>query len=291
MSLNFFPSKILLFGEYSILNGSNALAIPFNDFMGEWSFETTDQGMRNFSRENLNDFLKRDWTPLINQEKFFKDFQDGLWFKSSIPQGFGLGSSGALVAGILQRYGAANISDSGIKNALATLEGHFHGSSSGLDPLVSYLKKPLKIYNFNHLEILEREVSLKNFFLVNTKTPRKTGPLVEIYKEKLKDSLFQKTCVMDLSFSVNSCIDSYLSGDQTQFKERFCHISQIQWNHFQEMIPLHMREIWTIGRERGDYFLKLCGAGGGGFLLGYSLNPLETQKMMESHSIDFRWLT
>lgn len=36
------------------------------------------------------------------------------------------------------------------------------------------------------------------------------------------------------------------------------------------MIPTKERALWTKGIETGDYILKLCGAGGGGFILGHS---------------------
>jgi mevalonate kinase len=36
------------------------------------------------------------------------------------------------------------------------------------------------------------------------------------------------------------------------------------------MIPTLYQEMWDQGLKSKQCFLKLCGAGGGGFLLGYS---------------------
>ena len=59
------------------------------------------------------------------------------------------------------------------------------------------------------------------------------------------------------------------------------------------MIPLTMRKYFKYGIERGDFYLKLCGSGGGGYILGlardcqraasyFNLNHLEY--MVVNHS-------
>ena len=75
-------------------------------------------------------------------------------FDSSIPQGFGVGSSGAIVAAIYDNYSQdkiasdANMSNEefiGLKKIFGTLESYYHGKSSGLDPLICYLNLPVLI--------------------------------------------------------------------------------------------------------------------------------------------------
>jgi mevalonate kinase len=48
-------------------------------------------------------------------------------------------------------------------------------------------------------------------------------------------------------------------------------ISQLQFEAFQEMIPASMQGIWLEGLKSKSYALKLCGAGGGGYFIGYRL--------------------
>ena len=36
------------------------------------------------------------------------------------------------------------------------------------------------------------------------------------------------------------------------------------------MIPSGFNDIWRKGLETGSYYLKLCGSGGGGYLIGFS---------------------
>jgi mevalonate kinase len=268
--LTSFPAKVLLLGEYTILNGSKALALPYQSLKGEWSFEDDHTSYRESSRRSLLEFIQKSKAQSVDFNKMKSDYDQGLWFKSTIPQGFGLGSSGAVIAAIFERYGAPSDNLLLNKEGLARLEDFFHGSSSGLDPLVSYIQKPLLIHNFDQVEVLTERPNLKGFFLLNTGKPRQTGPLVNIYREKMKDPEFNQSCANILSTEVNFAIESVLGNRTENLSHHLWHISKFQWDFFPEMIPTKERALWTRGLESGDYILKLCGAGGGGFILGHS---------------------
>ena len=285
--LKSFPAKVLLLGEYTILNGSKALALPYHALHGEWTFEKNDSEARHSSRKSLRAFIEKSGATSIDLEKMRSEYFDGLWFNSSIPQGFGVGSSGAVIAAIYERYGKAlgNIQDD--KKGLAGLEDFFHGSSSGLDPLVSHLQKPLLIHDFSHVEILSTGPDLKGFFLLDTGKPRQTGPLVTIFQEKMKDPQFKQGCADILAKDVNYAINAVLSNDSVNLFHHLWHISKFQWEYFPEMIPTKERGLWTRGLETGDYILKLCGAGGGGFILGYSHKFTfdEMRQLLNTHQL------
>jgi mevalonate kinase len=279
------PSKILLLGEYTILNGSKALAFPYWKLSGRWSWDLKQTADAVSSRASLKAFLSHPSEAYIDYSRLKKDLKAGLWFDSSIPAGFGLGSSGALVAAIFHTYGLRRGTLLEDKAALTSLEGYFHGSSSGLDPLVSLVQKPLLIHSFNEVEILQSDFSLRGFFILNTGKPRQTGPLVTIYKEKMKDPDFKSGCIEVLSKEVNFAIDEIITNDHANLFHHLWLISKLQWDFFSEMIPPEIRDLWLQGLESGDYVLKLCGAGGGGFILGYkkdpSLSSLEVFKAYE----------
>lgn len=282
-----FPAKVLLLGEYTILNGSKALALPFHDLEGEWTFENNESEIRESSRKSLKAFQEKSNATNLDLARMQKDLEDGIWFKSDIPQGFGLGSSGAVIAAIFNRYGKSLKNIDSDKTQLARLEDFFHGSSSGLDPLVSHVQKPLLIHSFKEVEILEKRPDLRGFFLLNTGKPRQTGPLVSIYQEKMKDPQFKQGCADVLSKEVNFAIDAVIKNDSTNLFHHLWHISKFQWDFFPEMIPTKERGPWTRGIESGDYVLKLCGAGGGGFILGYSnkYNITEMRQILNNYEI------
>ena len=275
-----FPAKILLFGEHTVINGSKALALPYDEFFGKWSTENNESEQRALSRKSLLDFADKTTVQTIDLARFKKDVEDGLWFDSTIPQGFGVGSSGAVIAAIFDRYGKPSNDYVENKTSLARLEDYFHGASSGLDPLVSHLKKPILIHNLKEVEVLSEKPKLNGFFLVNTKKPRQGGTLVSIYREKMEDPQFKQGCADVLLTEVNFAIDAVVKNEPSKIFHHIWHISKFQWEFFPEMIPTSVRGIWAQGLETGDYALKLCGAGGGGFLLGYS-NKLSFNELSE----------
>ncbi len=287
--LGTYPAKILLFGEYTILNGSKALAIPYPVLQGRWSLDSCDSENALNSRKELFSFLENSESRYFNFEKLKSELHQGLWFDSNIPQGFGLGSSGALIAALYDRFGQKQDDILEKKMILASLENHFHGSSSGIDPLVSLLKKPLLIYSFEKIEPLESQINLDHFFLINSGQQRNTGPLVNIYQEKMKDPEFKNSCANILSREVNFAIEDVLSGADT--KNLFHHmwlISKFQWEYFQEMIPIQFKQIWEKGLDSGEYVLKLCGAGGGGFILGFSYNRYDSHLLPSIEKFELR---
>jgi mevalonate kinase len=285
--LTSFPAKVLLLGEYTILNGSKALALPYRSLRGQWSFEDNQTQARLSSRRSLLEFMEKSSSPSADFERMKQDYHQGLWFDSSIPQGFGLGSSGAVIAAIYARYGHPRGHLENDKKALAQLEDYFHGSSSGLDPLVSHIQKPLLIHSFAQVEVLSHEPDLSGFFLLNTGKPRQTGPLVSIYQEKMKDPEFKQGCADIFAKEVNFAIDAVLKNKRDRLFHHLWHISKFQWDFFPEMIPTKERSLWTKGIETGNYILKLCGAGGGGFILGYSnkYSTDEMQEILNSHEL------
>ena len=107
-----FYSKILLFGEYGIIRDSKGLSIPYNFYNGALKVDEnpTEESIK--SNANLQRFviyldnLQQTQPKLVsfNLELLKRDVERGMYFDSSIPQGYGVGSSGALVAAIYDKY-------------------------------------------------------------------------------------------------------------------------------------------------------------------------------------------
>ena len=112
MSSSIYSSKILLFREYSIILNSFGFALPYPSYNGRLKLNASNNDKD--SNKNILEFieylkingknLSLDWL------KINKDIANGLFFKSNIPQGYGLGSSGALVAAFYNRYAKKKIS-------------------------------------------------------------------------------------------------------------------------------------------------------------------------------------
>jgi mevalonate kinase len=267
-----FPSKIILIGEYALIQGASGVALPYPHYSGEI---TTGQ-----SSEKLNQFL--DFlleSPLLSKHldlsKLKQDRIKGLTFKSTIPQGSGLGSSGALCAAILYQYGQKLPTDiNHIRDLLALMEGYYHGASSGIDPLISYVQKPVLIEKRNKVELVElkKSIDLGHFGIVNTDIERKTAPLVHEYIKKCETGIITSE---KLNTYLEACTDAsraILGGDRESFLTNLLKISRFQYTQLNDFIPVSYRDQWLNGLETKNGIMKFCGAGGGGHLLCYGHN-------------------
>lgn len=282
-----YPSKLLLFGEYTIIHNSSALAIPYPTYKSHWSDEVLienegveNQGFENtideeFSKESLKKIfedLKKLKQPKILLSKMQQDMNQGLWFCSNSPLGYGLGSSGAVCAAIYNRYAAQKATDlEQLKKELARLEQSFHGKSSGIDPLISYTNSPLWVHRDGRIE----QVNLNNapksnatIFILNTNQPRVSAPLIGFYMEQCEQADFFNRFVQPVSDAVERAIKAIITGNGDELMSATALISVLQFMHLPPMVTEELRNIWMLGIESQDFYLKVCGAGGGGFVLG-----------------------
>lgn len=310
MKTDVFYAKIMLFGEYSVIVDSMALTIPYSHFTGELRFmdheQYTDYELATESNLHLKDYLaylkeiqknKKLRAPL-DLERFEADIRNGLYFESNIPQGYGIGSSGALVAAIYDQYAIQAAKNrkimtgheiSQLKEVFSEMESYFHGVSSGLDPLLCFIRHPLLIRNKLQIETvgIPRDKFLSNsaIFLVNSGILGKTGPLVKLFSEKCKNTEYLNQVRNEMIPANNGCIESLLQGEMGAFFNHLTELSAFQFLYLQEMIPENMKEIWETGLHRDDFKMKLCGSGGGGFLLGISRDFKTTRKYFQQHGL------
>ena len=300
-----FHSKIMLFGEYSIIFGSMALTIPYSHFNGSLQFVNTnnsiDLDFAHRSNQQLREYYQQYLLPAevqgilpegFNYKLLGKEIDDGLYFESSIPEGYGLGSSGALVAALYHRYMESDNKPlhsstqpqdiPKLKKDLAILESWFHGTSSGIDPLICYMQHPLLIKEGQSITPIDipryNLTSDTAIFLINTGKSRKTAPLVDQFMKDCENPEFKNSILNQYTPLNNSCIQSLIDGDIEKFTKDLRALSQFQANNFERMIPSTIQEYWMYGLSSGKYMLKLCGAGGGGFVLGFTHHYSEVKE-------------
>lgn len=301
-----FYAKIMLFGEYSVICNSMGLTIPYAHFKGELGFlnkyRYTDYDFAIESNKMLRDYhahllglqLQGKLKCNLDLENFKKDLEKNLFFESTIPQGFGIGSSGALCAAIYQRYAKNKIRSQRsigqnevvkLKEAFAQLEDYFHGISSGIDPLNCYLKYPLLINGggIRVVGIPRNKFPIKGaIFLIDTGKPGITQPLVNLFFEKCRNKAFDKLVKETLIPLNNACIYSLLEGETEAFFLTLHKLSAFQYKHFRPMIPDSVIGSWNAGLDKQTYSLKLCGSGGGGFILGFTKDFEEAQRSLKA---------
>ncbi len=52
------------------------------------------------------------------------------------------------------------------------------------------------------------------------------------------------------------------------------------------MIPKQFHELWKKGLESNDYYLKLCGSGGGGYILGFTEDIEKAKSALSDYKLE-----
>ena len=296
-----FYSKILLFGEYGIIEDSKGLSIPYNFFNG--ALKITDSSNEESKKSNLvlsqfSAYLKTIDIDL-DLNSFDKHIKKGMYFDSSIPKGYGVGSSGALVAAVYEKYANNKITVLEnltrekllvLKAIFSKMESFFHGKSSGLDPLNSYLSIPILIKSKNDINVTgipsQKSKGSGAVFLLDSGQTGSTAPMVNIFMEKMKKEGFRNMLNSQFIKHTNICVDSFLNGDINNLFKSTKKLSQVVFDNFKPMIPKEFHDLWEKGIDNGSYFLKLCGSGGGGYILGFAPDIEEAKKDLDGYNLE-----
>ena len=302
-----FYSKILLFGEYGIIKDSKGLSIPYNFYNGALKVDEnpdakaikSNSELKRFS-DHLEQLSQEKTTPVrFDLDALNADLDMGMYFDSSIPQGYGVGSSGALVAAIYDKYAfdkitvLENLSKDKLlklKTVFSKMESFFHGKSSGLDPLNSYLSLPILINSKDSIEPAGIPSQTKNgngaVFLLDSGIVGETAPMVQIFMDNMKQEGFRNIIKEKFVKHTDACVDNFLAGDFKSLFGNIKHLSNVVFDNFKPMIPTQFHELWKKGIETNDYYLKLCGSGGGGYILGFTKDFEKAKAALKDHKLE-----
>ncbi|MBJ2174027.1 mevalonate kinase [Aureibaculum sp. A20] len=298
-----FYAKILLFGEYGIIKDSKGLAIPYNFFKGALKTSNNLSDTAKKSNENLlkyYNYLSETDNNIVHfrLDELKRDIQNGMYFDSSIPQGYGVGSSGALVAAIYDKYADDKITVLEnltrdkllkLKGIFGMMESFFHGKSSGLDPLNSYLSLPILINSKDNLEptgIPSQKEGKGAVFLLDSEQIGETEPMVSLFMNKMKNEGFRKMINEDFAKYTDACIDDFLHGNAKSLFGNVKQLSKVVLANFKPMIPKAFHKLWQHGIDSNAYYLKLCGSGGGGYILGFTPDYAKAQEILKNYKLE-----
>lgn len=273
-------SKILLFGEYSILLHGDALAIPWKKKYAFWNQGSFDDA---FKLMELYFFLKKRSLDTIDLDAFYDAIQSGWYVDSNIPMGYGLGSSGSITAAIYKKFRYKKEVDLKVlRTEFSKIESFYHGTSSGFDPLISYIGEPICLCN-NKLKIYPlNNFNLSNFFLVDSGIKRSPERLVtDTYEKLTSESKELGDKLVTLQNNAIKCLIDSGRGIDLYMQQ----ISQFQSKFLGDLIPRNLQVLWENGLQDDSFYLKLCGAGGGGYYLGYAAKKSHIETLQEQYSV------
>ncbi len=258
-----YHAKLLLLGEYTVMLGGDALAVPLSDYYGNW---VNQEGEGLHGLAEFVQYLATECADILDLA-LIQELSSQYKFTVNIPIGYGLGSSGALVAGIYDVAARHRTNDPAeLMEHLGRIESFFHGKSSGFDPLVSYLNSGIlkQDSTINSWDQSNNEL-VNNFSLADSGRERKgKGTLIPAF---LKWAEENPEAVELLKNYQNQAIGALLHNDEQILVESLKFISDLQWTYLQDWITPSIKSQWWSSDE--DIF-KICGAGGGGYYLKYS---------------------
>ncbi|MEP3209145.1 MAG: mevalonate kinase [Maribacter sp.] len=302
-----FYSKILLFGEYGIIKDSKGLSIPYNFFKGALKTDENPSKEALDSNAHLKNFVQ--YLQEVAEEEpglvtfdfdgLKKDVEAGMYFDSSIPQGYGVGSSGALVAAVYEQYAKDKITVLEnltrekllkLKQIFSKMESFFHGKSSGLDPLNSYLSLPILINSQDNIEstsIPSQNMEGKGaVFLLDSGSTGETAPMVQLFMEKMKQEGFRTMLKNQFIKHTDACVEDFVNGNVKSLFGNLKQLSHVVLDNFKPMIPPKFHQLWKQGIETNDYYLKLCGSGGGGYILGFTQDFNKAKSALKDYNLE-----
>lgn len=302
-----FYSKILLFGEYGIIKDSKGLSIPYNFFKGALKTDENPSKEALDSNAHLKNFVQ--YLQEVAEEEpglvtfdfdgLKKDVEAGMYFDSSIPQGYGVGSSGALVAAVYEQYAKDKITVLEnltrekllkLKQIFSKMESFFHGKSSGLDPLNSYLSLPILINSQDNIEstsIPSQNMEGKGaVFLLDSGSTGETAPMVQLFMEKMKQEGFRTMLKNQFIKHTDACVEDFVNGNVKSLFGNLKQLSHVVLDNFKPMIPPKFHQLWKQGIETNDYYLKLCGSGGGGYILGFTQDFNKAKTALKDYNLE-----
>lgn len=283
MTARTYHSKIILFGEYSMIFDATALMVPLTRFTAQWSNAsplTESAAASNASLKRFADYLSsvNELKEILDLLRLQQDLCHNLYLDANVPSGYGLGSSGMLVAAVYDRYALRKSDDwLRLKTLFGKMESFFHGSSSGIDPLQCYLGQPFRI-NAQGVTLLPADFLPKGIhvFLADTGKKSNTKPLVQYFKKKREDAEYLKAFQTEYVPCVTSCIEHLVAGEKEAF---FSVLRKLTDGQLKFLRPMITDDSIDLFLEKPGFNLgfKISGSGGGGYVLGFTDDKERTQ--------------
>ncbi len=138
------------------------------------------------------------------------------------------------------------------------------GISTGVEALACYTATPLRFKEDGTVqEVVFDPAQIPNdyrFFLLDSGERIDSGHLVEQFLHMMKDPVFESSIRNEYMVINNKLIEALLRQREADPGLLMRILSDYQFNHFRNMIPSGMIDIWIEGQVSNEYYLKFSGS-------------------------------
>lgn len=278
----FFPGKVIVSGEHSVVYGEKALVASLN--IGIEAIVSEGKLDKQWQKNQyLQEIIK-----IFEKFSGLKSISFALEINSNLPQKSGLGSSAAFAATIIQAlvdFYQIKISKEELFKLTLEAENLIHSNSSGVDPAI-VINPGLLIYQKLGAVIKMEQLCSSfntNFFLIDSgKAIESTGEMVKKVSQEPKS----KQVIKKIGKTTENIIASFKNND---FKPSLLDDNE---EYLEELgvVGEKAQQMIRFLRANGAY-AKITGAGGclagSGYILAWHENIEKFSKILESQAMKF----
>lgn len=267
--------KFILAGEHFVLYDLPALVMPW--LQANLTLQLAPKG-------KIAAELVEVWQKIQSHFPLSTENDLGFSIRSNIPQGSGFGSSAALCLNMVKAAASQaqiKLTPQELIDRATEAEAHFHGRSSGVDPTVIALQKPLR-FRMGHTHYpFSWAWKEFGFVLAVSQDPKKTSIAVEKVRNfsQMQPHIFQQMCdgMKQLLQELEELASTPLTvRSEEKMGKRFGSLLSQNHNYLREIgiSSPHLEELIEVAGQAGAFGAKLTGAGMGGGMLAFA--PLDT---------------
>jgi len=261
------PGKFIVVGEHFVVHGVPAVAAPVTGVRTRVTVERSDQNRLSIPVKGEGAVLAERVFHAALRQSAIIDVPVSVHVESTIPVGFGLGSSAAYSVGLvgaLSEFSGKSLALDELRTRAHALEKLIHGLPSGIDDTVISYRNPVK---FCRGECTQLHAGGDfHFVLASCDYPGVTKDAVAAVAELAEERpSFFAGLVSQASVVTAASIDALESGDNAALGRQM-DVAHELLSTVQVSTP-ELEILVEAARQRGAFGAKLTGGGYGGFMV------------------------